>query len=182
MRGQGSVAAALTLGLSAALCASALFAADPVPASAEGPAGRIRLPAGIEAAPAATETTAQGQRIEQTLTYARNGKSVQGVLLQSCVTAPPDLRMEENLQVLMQGLAAMQRQAVGKVNGWVTVGERRGYRLDSERDGAVATTMWMVPVGEKMAMLRFERPLGFALDEDMIVAIERMELRCGTTP
>lgn len=181
MRGQGSVTAALTLGLSVALCAGALFAADPAPAGVDGAAGSLRLPAGIETQPAAVEPVASGRRSTHALAHLRNGKTAQAVLLQSCVTAPPDLRTEQNLQTLMQGLAVMQRQAVGRVNGWVSVGERRGYRLDSASEGG-EVTMWMVPMGEKMAVLRYERPADFALDGEMIQAIEKMELRCATAP
>lgn len=182
MSRQGTVIAAWALGLGTALCATALIAADPAPVSLDGAVGSIRLPAGIDAQPAAPETTASGQRSTHALSLSRNGKTVQTVLLQSCVTAPPDLRTEKNLEILMSGFAVMQRQALGKVNGWVLLGQRRGYRLDSVQGGGIATTMWMVPLGEKMAMLRFERPTDFALDDEMIETIERIEFRCGTTP
>ncbi|KRA14937.1 hypothetical protein [Lysobacter sp. Root604] len=182
MRGRGSVTAAWALGLVAALCATALLAADPEPARADGPAGSIRLPVGIEAEPPALQTTGSGPRSSQVLRHTRNGKTAQASLLQSCASAPPDLRSEKNLEILMQGLAVMQRQTLGKVNGWVTLGERRAYRMDSVRDGGGAATMWMAPMGEKMAVLRYERPADFALDDEMIAAIERMELRCGSPP
>lgn len=182
MRRQGSVTAAWTLGLVTAACTTALLAADPAPANADGPAGSVRLPAGIEAGPATAQTTHNGRRSTQILSHTRSGKSAEASLQQSCVSAPPDLRSEKNLEILMQGYAVMQRQGLGKVNGWVAVGERRGYRMDSVRDGGAATTMWMVPMGEQMAVLRYERPTDFALDDDMLKAIERMELRCGSTP
>lgn len=182
MRRKGRVTAALALGLACALCATALTAADPESATAVGPAGSIRLPAGIEAEAAIPEATGNGQRSAHPLSHTRNGKTAEAMLLQSCVAAPPDLRSEKNLEILMSGLAVMQRQTLGKVNGWVTLGERRGYRMDSVGEGSRATTMWMVPMGEKMAVLRFERPVGFAPDDDMIKAIERIDFRCGSTP
>lgn len=182
MRRQGTVTAAGALGLAAALCAAATLAADPAPGSLEGVAGRVRLPLAIEAQSAAPEAVRGGQRSVHALSLSRNGKTEQAMLSQSCVTAPPDLRTEKNLEVLMQGLAVMQRQSLGKVNGWVTLGERRGYRMDSVRDGSQAATMWMVPMGEQMVVLRFERPTDFALDDETINAIEKMEFRCGTTP
>lgn len=182
MRRRGRVTTALALGLACAMCATALIAADPVSAIAVGPAGSIRLPADIEAEAAIPETTGNGQRSAHPLSHTRNGKTAKAMLLQSCVAAPPDLRSEKNLEILMSGLAVMQRQTLGKVNGWVTLGARRGYRMDSVRDASQATTMWMVPMGEKMAVLRYERPVGFALDDDMIEAIERIDFRCGSTP
>lgn len=182
MRRQGTVTAASALGLAAALCAAATLAADPATGSLEGVAGRIRLPAAIEVRSQAPEAVRGGQRGVHDLSLTRNGKPAQALLSQSCVTAPQDLRTEKNLEVLMQGLAVMQRQSLGQVNGWVTVGERRGYRMDTVRDGSQAATMWMVPMGEHMVVLRFERPTDFALDDETINAIERMELRCGTNP
>lgn len=182
MRRKGRVTATLALGLACAMCATVLIAADPESAVAVGPAGSIRLPAGIEAEAAIPETTGNGQRSTHPLSLTRNGKTASAMLLQSCVAAPPDLRSEKNLEILMSGLAVMQRQTLGKVNGWVTLGVRRGYRMDSVGDGSQATTMWMVPLGEKMAVLRYERPTDFALDDQMIETIERITFRCGTTP
>ncbi|UHQ24263.1 hypothetical protein LVB77_06090 [Lysobacter sp. 5GHs7-4] len=180
--GRQGIVIAATLGLAATLCAAAVLAADPAPASLEGVAGRTRLPTAIKVDSEASDAVRGGQRSAHALRLERNGKIEEAMLSQSCVTAPPDLRTEKDLQALMQGLAVMQRQTQGKANGWVTMGERRGYRMDWVLGSGEVATMWMVPMGAYMAVLRYERRADFSLDDETINAIEKMEFRCGTTP
>ncbi|RDZ26908.1 hypothetical protein [Lysobacter silvisoli] len=172
------IAAALALVLAAGN--GALDAAGP--AMADGAAGRFALPIGFDADAPQLEVAGNGRRSSQALRSVRDGQPGDALLLQMCVSAPPDLRTEQGLQALMTGVAPVLTQRDSSPGSWETLGGRRAYRMDSVLGPELARTMWMVLSGEKMAVLRYERPVGFGLDAAMFEAIKRMEFSCGTAP
>lgn|GEM_PF-2694185 len=62
---------------------------------------------------------------------------------------------------------------------WVELDSQRTYRIDGIRGKNVLISQWLVPAGDALASIRFERVADAPIERDMLQAIEHMQFNCS---
>jgi len=150
----------------------------------QGPAGRLTLPDDIVAsvAPANPAHPNLATSVEITLTGERVDAGRPVTLTLSCGPAIGRLDSAKGMEILASVTIEQDKTLKrAKGGGWITLDAFQTYRSEAARADGSRLTQWLVPLVVSFAWIKFDRPEGSPVEQDVLDAIAGMKVLCGPT-
>ncbi len=174
-------------GLRTSLCrgAFALLAALPSVAGAavaRGPAGSFELPEQITFSVEPANEKHPNPALSSVLRLATGseGESGQAAVTQTCSPGIGGLNSKPGIERLAAAtLMVDTRLQLVKPGEWTALDSHPAYRTELSDGEGTLITQWMIPLDRHFAWIKFERVEPSAIEQDVIAAIDKMQIHCG---
>ncbi|WP_394004073.1 hypothetical protein ACF3M1_03805 [Luteimonas sp. WGS1318] len=150
--------------------------------SVRGPVGVLELPGEIVASVAPSNLAHPNIEVSAVITLVNAQSEIldQTSVQMSCVPAIGQLGSEKGIE----RLAAITLQMDGslkldKTGEWIEFDSIRAYRTDASRAQNSHLTQWMIPRGDRVAWIKFDRPRESPMEQAVLSAIGAMQITCG---